>query len=256
MWDIKNTKTISSKDRQKYWENTHRTDNYETVWSMTDDLEVRNKILHQLSQQDNLAKILIPGCGSKVLLQNDIAAKYPNASILCTDYSGVIEIAQEQSNLSNIKYKALNSTNLDIENEFDALIIVNSILSESHKENIEILNSCFKSLKPNGKLIGFFPTVFASIDIASIENNKDRMGFVDLEKSSFYEEKQEIWQIFYTPLRLRHALKETGFNREVIEIYFCDSEYFTAHSDEYYGIKDPDLPVYEHFVVAHKPKIN
>jgi len=48
-------------------------------------------------------------------------------------------------------------------------------------------------------------------------------------------------------------LNEAGFARDRVELYFCDSDYFTDHSSKYYGIDDPNLPIYEHFVVAHKP---
>lgn len=252
IWNIENAE-LTPIDRKKYWEDTHYNKNYKTVWSMTEDIGVRDKILYQLSLQKPLSKILIPGCGSKVLLQNDIGAKYPKTSIVCSDYEKVIEVAKHQDNVKNIEYMALDSANIGMQDEFDVVVIVNSILSDSHKENIAILNSCFQSLKPGGKLIGFFPTVFAIIDIASIENNHDRMKLVTLEKSSFYEEKQKIRQVFYTPLRLRHILKEVGFIRDVVEVFFCDSEYFTRHSNKYYGIKNSDTPIYEHFVVVHKP---
>lgn len=251
---INHNNELNDSERQKYWEKTHCEENYETVWSMTDDAEVRKKVVKEISNYDTPKNILIPGCGSKVALQNEIAKNFTTSNILCTDYEGVVDIAKKQRNEDNIQYKALNSTCLGFKDEWDIVIIVNSVLSESDEENRTILKSCYSALKPGGILIGFFPTIFASVDIAHLESTRERMAFIDIDKSSFYEEKQNIWQIFYTPLRLRIILKELNFIRDRVEIYFCDSDYFVNHSKEYYGIENHDLPIYEHFVLAHKPK--
>ena len=251
-WEIEHDSILLDSDRKKYWEHTHAVENYETVWSLTDDIEVREKIIDALSSYEDISKILIPGCGSKVLLQNEIADRFPKSLIVCSDYQGVIDIAKKKESRENIGYMALDSTNLGFENEWDVVIIVNSILSESHIENRDILKSCYRALKQDGVLLGFFPTIFASVDIAYLESEENMSLSIDLTKSSFYEKKQKIWQIFYTPLRLRYLLKEVNFIRDKMEIFFCDSEYFTAHSKEYYGIEDVDLPVYELFVIAYK----
>jgi SAM-dependent methyltransferase len=252
-WEINQNNTLSKEEREQYWENKHCNENYKTVWSMTDDKAVRQKIIDTLSNHINVSKILIPGSGSKVLLQNEIAHQYPDSFILCTDFKNVISIAEKQQNANNIKYEARDSANLGFDKEWDVVVIVNSILSESHTENREILASCYKALKPGGILVGFFPTIFAGVDIANLESNDQRiLNYVDIKNSSFYEAKQNIWQIFYTPLRLRFLLRETGFINFRMEIFFCDSEYFINQSREYYGIDDPDLPIYEHFVIAHK----
>lgn len=243
---------LSDTEREEYWEKTHCQEDYETVWSMTDDKEVRRKILNELSSYGHSEKILIPGCGSRVALQNQIARNFTTSNILCTDFEGVIELAKKQHNEDNIKYEARNSSDLGFDNEWDVVVIVNSVLSESDEENRSILKSCYRALKPGGILVGYFPTIFASVDIAYLESDQERMAFVDIDKSSFYEEKQKIWQIFYTPLRLRMILAESQFIRDRVEIFFCDSDYFASHSKDYYGIEDQNLPIYEHFVVAHK----
>lgn len=250
-WLIHHSNTLSSHERQRYWEQEHSSNNYKTVWSMTDDEAVRNKVISELARLKCVDRILIPGCGSRVNLQNDIARKFPKSMILCTDFDGVIEVAKLQKNARNIEYRACDSANLGFVHEWDAVIIVNSILSDSDIENRAIIQSCYNALDKGGVLLGFFPTIFAAVDISILEENKKRMSFINLEESSFYEEKQKISQIFYTPLRLRMILNKTGFIKSTMEIFFCDSEYFINHSEEYYGISDPDIHIYEHFVVAH-----
>ncbi len=251
---IHHCNTLSYDKRKEYLENIHCQEGYETVWSITDDKQVRERIILELSSHHNLEKILIPGCGSRVSLQNEIARCFINSNILCTDFDGVVESAISQSNENNIDYKALDSSNLGFYNEWDAIVIVivNSVLSESHEENIMILNSCYKALKPGSVLIGFFPTIFASLDIAYLESSQERIKYIDINKSSLFEENKKIWKIFYTPLRLRKDLINSGFKTDKMELYFCDSEYFKNHSSDYYGIQDPNLTIYEHLVVAHK----
>ena len=72
------------------------------------------------------------------------------------------------------------------------------------------------------------------------------------KRSSFYEENQDAWQIFYTPLRLRKILLENKFSIVSFEVFFFDSSYAKQHSTEYYNFEDPDLMIYEHFVVLKK----
>lgn len=254
-WVIEPIARLSPEERQNYWEKTHVVEQYETVWSMTDDFDVRQKIISSIRNIDPHSEVLIPGCGSKIKLQNDIAEMIPSVeAIVCTDFAKVVEFAQQFPNNTKIEYVACDSTLLPWESRFDIIIIVNSILSESNEENRQILDACWKSLKPGGKLIGFFPTIFAAADIAYIEGNQQRLDRVDWKRSTLHEEKQQLNQIFYTPLRLKHLFKKCNFVLSGMEIYFCDSEYFMRHSEGYYGIRDDDLMIYEHFVHAEKPK--
>lgn len=251
-WVIHNSKKLSFEERKKYWENTHANDKYESVWSLTEDKTIRDKIVNEISLIDKISRIIIPGCGSKVHLQNQIANSLNNIDeIICTDFNRVIEIASKKNNSSKISYVERDSSNLMYNCEFDVSIIVNSVLSEDDIENRNILLSCYDSLRPNGTLIGFFPTIFCALDIANIDKS-EWLPHIDVKNNSFYEEVQKIWQIFYTPLRLRLILKEAGFIVDKMEVFFCDSPYFLKHSKEYYNLNDTDIVIYELFVVATK----
>lgn len=253
-WLINTEHVLTDDQRKRYWVKTHTEENYETVWSMTDDPYVRSRIVRELERVECRKKILVPGCGSRVTLQNEIAASLPDIDeILCTDFEGVINVAQKQKNDRIIRYKPRDSKRLGSTQEWDVIVNVNAILSENDTENRDILDSCFKVLKTGDVLIGMFPTIFATVDISYIEEDRERLRFVDFERSAFYEEKQGLWQIYYTPLRLRRILLESGFKLNRMEIYFCDSEYFQNHSNEYYGLSDPDAVIYELFIIAEKP---
>ncbi len=249
-WNIpKPPSTLDAVARKQYWEKTHADEYGSTVWSMTEDPDVQDKICTEVAQI-RAKDLWIPGCGSRVCLQNAIAGALGDARILCTDYPGVVDIAMRAKNAPQIRYEALDTANSAFDNQFDAVIVVNSILSEDDEENRRMLAACRQALRPGGKMLGFFPTVFATLDIASIERDSDRAGLVDLATSSLYEEKQGVRQIFYTPLRLRLVLREAGFGIDRMEVFFCDSAWFLEQSRIHYGLQDPDCVIYEHFVSA------
>jgi hypothetical protein len=252
-WDINPIAVLSKEDRERYWSNEHVESDYASVWSMTEDPAVQKTVLEELTQI-NAARILIPGCGSVATLQERIARDVKSAdTILCTDFKSVVEIARKRTTSANIFYKAMDSSSIPCDESWDAVVVVNSVLSENHSENVQMIEAFFGALKPGGLLLGFFPTVFCAMDISLAAGHVDLMSNIDSVRSSFYEKKQGMWQIFYTPLRLRKIIKDTGFIRKKFEVFFCDSDYFENHSREYYDLRDVDSHVYEHFIVAEKP---
>jgi hypothetical protein len=167
----------------------------------------------------------------------------------CTDY---VEIGEPSHVDRGVRYARADTSALPWTDFFDAIIIVNSILSESDSENRDMLKACFEALAPGGSLVGFFPTIFCALDIAILENNQEKMRNIELESSLCYERIQGAKQVFYTPLRLRRILREVGLTLVAIELFFCDSDYFSNHARRLYDIYDEDLCPYEYFVIAKK----
>ena len=219
---------------------------------MTDDPGVCDRIAGTL--RDHEAKqILVPGAGSRTGLQECLAAELPQLQrLVCSDFPDVISLGEKNFSHPLIDYRAADSTSLPWSSEFDAAVVVNSILSDSDRENRQMLASIRETLRPEGVLVGFFPTVFASFEIASVSDDRERRATVDLERSTKYEPAQDDHQIFYTPLRLRMILREAGFEIALMEVYFLDSDYFRAEENEWneFTIDDEDLVLYEHYVVA------
>jgi 2-polyprenyl-3-methyl-5-hydroxy-6-metoxy-1,4-benzoquinol methylase len=238
---------------QAYWEKIHVEDNYENVLSLTDDPWIIDKIIEQLDQSHS-RKILVPGCGSRTNLQKQIVESFPGAQVTCTDYPQVVEIAAEKFTHPRVTYSAVDSTQMPWTDHFDAVVIVNSIVSDSDQTNRLIIQNCHQALRPNGQMIAFFPDIFASLDIATIINDQDRFRKINLKKSTFFEEAQNTYQVFYTPLRLRAILKEADFSVDRFETVFLDSEYFqqTGKDKVKFAVDDPDLVIYENFIVARK----
>jgi SAM-dependent methyltransferase len=244
-------------DREAYWEQTHE-GGYDTVFSVTDDPALRQTIINELGKQSDPGKILIPGCGSKAILEQDIAARLAGCKgIVCTDFNKVVAIARKRNTNPAIKYMARNSVRLGLKDKFDAVVIVNSIVSDSDIENREILASCYDALKPGGKLVGLFPTVFCTADLALTTQEPEWLDYytknVDLTSFSETEPKQGIKQIFYPPMLLRHIVKEAGFSDVTMGVHFFDSDHFRQEAERLYGIKDPDVNIYEFLVTARKP---
>ena len=249
---------LTGAQRKAVWEERHAS-GYSNVYSMTDDPELRARIVSELSALPAHADILVPGCGSKGLLEKDIAAKVPGCRhVLCTDFAKVAAIPAENNRNPVIEYKGLDSAKLGLKEQFDAIVIVNSVLSDNDAENRKIIASCYDALKPGGRLIGFFPTIFWSLDLALTSKSPEWRQYyedhVDLDTFSEGEKESPDAQIFYSPLLLNLILKEAGFEKRRQENYFLDSDFFTKQGKEMYDIDDPDLAAYELFVTAEKPK--
>lgn len=84
--------------------------------------------------------------------------------------------------------------------EVRCAVIVNSIVSEDDRENRQMLRSCTQALRPGGLLAGFFPTVFANLDIGHLDENAEWLRRSDLPTNTFYEAAHDATQIFYTDL--------------------------------------------------------
>lgn len=237
---------------EQYWTKVHQND-YKDVWSLTQDPKALDMILDVMF--DNLChRTLVLGCGSRGILEHKIAEMDPWVQdIIATDFQGVIDcIKPNESHSPRVKYEARNSANLGYENYFDAIVVVNSILSHDHQENIDILKSCHKALNSKGILIAFFPTIFCSVDLMHTCGKIGYADLINLKENKFRDPNQNISQIFYTPLNLRKALRDTGFKLKTMEIAFFDSEHAISESKKHYGLQGTDDVVYEHFVVASK----
>lgn len=262
-WEVK-SKTVSTAEES--WSLIHQQGYEDSVWSVADDSKLHRKIIHLLLERfpPKKLKILFPGCGSGIEIQNTIF-DYLEARIdriVCTDFSDVIKIAKERQeqlkNQNKIEYLASNSSTLShtvLDTKlYDTIIAINSVLSENDRENRAILQSCSDVMDSEGIFIGLFPTPFCALEIGMLEGNINRLKSVDLEKSSVYDASQKMNQTFYTPLRLKRLFKEVGLEIEIIEIFICDTENMVSKSRKHYGIEDEDIFVYEYFIVAKKSR--
>jgi len=255
-WDIQIDGRKTNAEREAYWGHAHATDDYETIFSITQDSSVCKSLSAAVRQAvgPDPGIILIPGCGSRIGLQEHLLAAFPSCRLISTDFPAVVEVAKDRLKDERAEFIGMNSTTLDLGEEVDAVVVVNSVLSDDHEENAGMIRSFYDTLKPGGSLIGLFPTVLATVDIAYIEGApSERIQQADLANSAFFENDQDLWQIFYTPLRLRQMVKEAGFENLIMALEFFDSDEMLDHAGEYYGIDDRNLPVYELLVSASRP---
>jgi hypothetical protein len=233
---------LTQESRQEYWETLHREQDYANVYSLTDDDALCARISNMLKERA-CTSVWIPGCGSRVNLQRTIVDGNPQVAVLCTDFPFVVEMARRRYTDRRCTYLGLDSTvvpNVKV----DAVVHVTSIVSESDRENRQMLRASAEALHAGGLLIGVFPTVFATLDIAYVTGEIWRAEAVDLSRSTYTEPVQKVSQIFYTPLRLRLALREAGFALGAMEVFFNDSRYLQEQGSRHYGLHDPDAALY------------
>jgi len=217
-------------------------------------------------------KVLIPGCGSEIYLQNKLLEICPQiGQIFCTDFSQkAIELAQENwqkitkdinSRTEQFIFAEADSTKLteqkpDWKNKFDYVIVVNSVLSDDDFKNRQMIREFYQVLKPGGKLYGFFPTIYCDLEIAYLIPSKSYLiteGIISLtDSANYYQKNRCTRQIFYTPLRLNRIFQEAGFRRMNWEIFFGDSDVSAANYQQKMGIEDPDIYQWEFLVRLEK----
>jgi SAM-dependent methyltransferase len=277
-WLIPSRLTSQSTERN-LWDKDHK-DYSKNVFSFTQDPEVCKTLIHPSGnfQDFNIPdspeiKVLIPGCGSEIYLQKTLFEFCPNiGQVYCTDFSETaIDIARQkwiqlhgESKLnSQIFFETLDSTQLTQEkpdwvDNFDYILVVNSVVSGEDASNRQMLKEFYNLLKPKGKLYGFYPTIFDPLEIAFLDSSKACWltdGSVNLPDSAYYDRERNDRQIHYTPLRLNRIFKEAGFKRLSFEVYFTDSDILMKSLKEVEGIDDPDICSWE-FLVRLEKKIS
>lgn len=246
-WLIEPNQKLTQQQRKKLWERIHCQDGYDqTIFTMMESRAVRQRVLEAL-QPHSPRDVLVPGCGSRTHMEQDLVQQLPIQQVRATDFKRVVQLAQKRFQHPRVHYEARDSTELPWQKCFDAVVNINAVVSESDRENRQILDRFHQSLRPDGIMVGFFPTVFSIVDMAFLDD-PTRLRRVDFQRSSFRSEN--FSQVFYTPLRLRQVLREVGFTIDRFELFFCDDEHGYHQTRKHHGTRDPDLLWYEHFIVA------
>jgi SAM-dependent methyltransferase len=227
------------------------------VYSVTEDPGLRIKLVEMLQAVVSPcvpSKVLVPGCGSRALLEQDLVESFPVMSVVATDYPGVVAAAAARLRHPRVEFAGRDTRCLGRQSEFDAAVVINSVLSDCDHENRAMLQSIHAALKSNGLLVGLFPTIFAPADIGFCEERERwRLELVDLLGSRYrFDEHAMATHILYTPLRLRAILREVGFAALRMEIFFCESPRLRDEAYRVYGLDGEDVVLYELLVTSRK----
>ncbi|MFD6163276.1 class I SAM-dependent methyltransferase [Nocardia sp. NPDC060256] len=252
-WLIDEAAAMSAAERHRHWREVYAGERRDQVFSMTEDPGVQDRILDALATRGSL-RVLVPGCGAATHLPQALAERLPaDSEIVCTDFvAEAIEQAEATFSHPRVSYRRHNTIDVAALGNFDAVVIVNSILSDSDRENRAMLRACADTLRQGGRLVGFFPTIYCALEIATLERHPGKLANIDLPTSTCFEEEQGVRQVFYTPLHLRRVMREAGLAVHRMELFFCDSDHFAGQGRRLYQIFDEDLVPYEFFVVADR----
>jgi SAM-dependent methyltransferase len=245
-------------DARHSWDLQHGELQYENVYSATEDSDLRTRLIDILRRKainsEKPSRILVPGCGSRACLEHALVDAFSTITVLATDYPGVVRAAASRLSHPRVEFASRDTRSLGLSSEFDAALAINSVLSGCDIENRAMLRSIHTALRPNGLLVGLFPTIFAAADIGLCEERERwRLELVDLPQSRYcFDEHHAATHILYTPLRLRTILYGAGFTALSMEIYFCDSPRLRHEAFRVYGLEGEDVVLYELLVTARK----
>jgi SAM-dependent methyltransferase len=239
-------------DESLYWRGVHEA-GYESVFSVTQDSALLAQIIEIVVRKKS-AEVLIPGCGTFTHLQEALLGLggSPVSSLVCTDFEHVTSLVRPRLQSSIVQFLGCQTQDLPFACKFDTAIVVNSIVSANDELNRLTIKRIVSALKPGGRLIALFPTVFDDIDLTSLGH--ENQPVIDVPRNLIFESTQGVWQLAYSPLRLRLILKEAGLEVSEMRVVFLDSDDMLRRTREYYGIKDSDLPIWELLVEATKPE--
>lgn len=244
-------KVGSEDDRQAYWEHAHGEADYESVFSVGEDENVRRAIMEELRRAEPLREILIAGCGSRIDLQKEVLEKVTDAQVTATDFDKVIALARARYVHPRLRYVALESGER-FDGRFDVVIAINVLVMSRDRANRDLLDEWAAALSPGGRLVALTPALFCGLDLGLLSERADIYECVDIEGSAWIERHQGIRQIEYSPLRLRRIVKEAGLRLESLRLVFLEGRSSREQSRLHYGIVDDDLIVYEQLVVAKR----
>ncbi len=241
---------------KRNWDQDYRQNENNNVLDLTGDTMVQEKILTQLNRETR--RIYIAGCGARTHLQKAILSSFPSADIVCGDISRhALKLAMSSLTDSRVEYRLEDSTRLSFKDDcFEVVIVVNSVLSLDAISR-KMLSEFHRILIPEtGKLVGCFPTVNCGFELIHLSPALSYMltdGSINYAKNSVWEHHQAVEQTFYSPIRLKNVINESGFKKMEMSYIFLDSDYFYKQYDDLYkGLfnKKNGLCIYENFVVA------
>lgn len=237
-------------DRKEYWVGVHSEHQYGDVFSVTEDDAVRRQIVAAVLDAPGSRELLVVGCGSRVVLQQDlIASTGDDTKITATDYQGVVELAQAQYSHPRLRYVALEDQEV-FENRFDVVVAINVMISDSDRENRRLLAEWSTALVRHGRLVALAPILSAGYELGTLGDRPDLLQCLQCNESRWTEKHQGITEIEYLPLRVRRILKEVGLGLLELRIVFFEGPGSRRQTLVHYGIDDDDLLVYEQLMVA------
>lgn len=255
-WPIPADSSVKSQiETRSYWESSHADHDYGNVVSVTEDEGLLTRLAEPLksSVKDSEMALLIPGCGSRSHLEEYLVSVFPGVKLTSTDFPEVIRLAAQKLSHDRVEFIARDSRELGYNKDFDAAILVNATVSDSDEDNRRILASTAKALKPEGVLVGLFPTIFSHADLFYCDpGGENGLHLFDLQNSRYHDPSQGLSQILYTPLRLRAILREAGFSKIEISIYFLDSPHARNEFQRLHAVEGEDSVLYELLVVARR----
>ena len=238
-----------------------------------DDGKIRNKLLEKLrkdyggEERRNKLNVADFGCGPGNLIPH-VCDIFGHLTGVDQD-AAVLKIAKEKAEKCGLKFAAIQEDLKDfsLENQYDLIISINSILPPSRDEVSQILRKIRVALKPGGKLYAILPSFDTVQHLHELWMNHYLTHFskehsdrcveslrivkkMDPDpKKLHYADDGRIVQCYHTPESIEREFKAAGLkvvHQEEVEYPWSLTKKFD------YGDFEGEKEIWDWFIVAER----
>ena len=132
---------MTQEARRAYWEAEHRDNDYEGVFTVSQDEVVVSRCV-EVAERRGSRTVLVAGCGSNVSIQRALLDRVATVEcVVGVDFPGVVEVAATRLDDPRARWVGADIATDGCGEQADMIITINSVLSDSDEENRSILLS-------------------------------------------------------------------------------------------------------------------
>lgn len=215
----------------------------EKVFSVTSSRPRRKMFLKHLKP----SLVINLGTGSLPYMNQELVRA--GFTVVASDIShAMIKENVKKFTHNSLRFITADNRNLPfIDNYFDSILAINSILPEERKDVDLMLKESHRVLKKSGIFVGFFPAWETSMKA------RDRLGLLEkLDKRNIRVFETTGWQCYQTKETLLNHLVNVGFENILIQQILLKSKAEIDSMKSIYNIDTRKCLMFEYLAVAQK----
>lgn len=227
---------------KKKWDTLAKTYEHK-VLSLT-SIPLRRKMILNSIKKGNVLNL---GCGPTPYLNKDLIRQRNH--VIASDYAkNMLKVSQTKFNHRNLVFVEADNTKLPfIDNAFDTVISVHSIVPDKRSDVEKMFNEIYRILIPKGKCIAFLPSFVSIAETAAYFHIPAKL---DKKQKRGYDSLH--WQCFHTPETIQQNMKRAGFKKYQLKKVFLNTKNELNQLKRIYGVDMHKKIPYTNYLIAIK----